>query len=348
MVVVRAVRLGLRVTTTPIRLGHADGRGTSHYRPVLDSLRIARACCAHVFIGESSRRDAPSRSSRRLSVLARTPRSMHRSSGPHASPARTLSRHRRVLVPASRTGASRRPPSWTEWISVPVFGGLLLPGAWPHPRRAGRQPRASARTGRRLESLRRSFRTIWAFSWCFTERYRLAGEPRTLQRRGRRRGALAPGHGRCGRHDPLDRAPRSVGNGDGFRRVELTAPGPHRARERNRSARAAIRRGTDLAAPTTPTSHTFAGQDLGLAVKLATALRDGDVVALQGDRPREGGRTVTVSLFGRPMALPTGPAALARAATRHRFCPSSTFETVGSGSAPSMRPPIRRRAHRGP
>lgn len=40
-VVVRAVRLGMRVTTTPIRLGHADGRGTSHYRPVLDSLRIA-------------------------------------------------------------------------------------------------------------------------------------------------------------------------------------------------------------------------------------------------------------------------------------------------------------------
>lgn len=42
-VVVRAVRLGLRVTTTPIRLGHADGRSTSHYRPVLDSLRIAAA-----------------------------------------------------------------------------------------------------------------------------------------------------------------------------------------------------------------------------------------------------------------------------------------------------------------
>jgi glycosyltransferase involved in cell wall biosynthesis len=40
-VVVRAVRLGLRVTTTPIRLGHTDGRSTSHYRPVLDSLRIA-------------------------------------------------------------------------------------------------------------------------------------------------------------------------------------------------------------------------------------------------------------------------------------------------------------------
>jgi glycosyltransferase involved in cell wall biosynthesis len=40
-VVVRAVRRGLRVTATPIRLGKADGRGTSHYRPIPDSLRIA-------------------------------------------------------------------------------------------------------------------------------------------------------------------------------------------------------------------------------------------------------------------------------------------------------------------
>ena len=40
-VVVRAVRRGLRVTTTPVRLGKADGRGTSHYRPIQDSVRIA-------------------------------------------------------------------------------------------------------------------------------------------------------------------------------------------------------------------------------------------------------------------------------------------------------------------
>lgn len=40
-VVVRAVRRGMRVATTPVRLGKADGRGTSHYRPVMDSVRIA-------------------------------------------------------------------------------------------------------------------------------------------------------------------------------------------------------------------------------------------------------------------------------------------------------------------
>jgi glycosyltransferase involved in cell wall biosynthesis len=42
-VVVRAVRLGLRVVSVPVRLGFADGRTCSHYRPLVDSLRIARS-----------------------------------------------------------------------------------------------------------------------------------------------------------------------------------------------------------------------------------------------------------------------------------------------------------------
>ena len=42
-VVVRACRRGFRVVTVPVRLGFADGRTTSHYRPLVDSLRIARS-----------------------------------------------------------------------------------------------------------------------------------------------------------------------------------------------------------------------------------------------------------------------------------------------------------------
>jgi glycosyltransferase involved in cell wall biosynthesis len=42
-VVVRAARLGLRIMTVPVRLAFVDGRTTSHYRPVMDSLLIARA-----------------------------------------------------------------------------------------------------------------------------------------------------------------------------------------------------------------------------------------------------------------------------------------------------------------
>jgi glycosyltransferase involved in cell wall biosynthesis len=42
-VVVRAARAGFKVVTVPVRLAYADGRTTSHYRPLLDSLRIAGA-----------------------------------------------------------------------------------------------------------------------------------------------------------------------------------------------------------------------------------------------------------------------------------------------------------------
>jgi len=42
-VVVRAVRAGFKIAAVPIRLGYSDGRSTSHYRPLVDSLRIAVA-----------------------------------------------------------------------------------------------------------------------------------------------------------------------------------------------------------------------------------------------------------------------------------------------------------------
>jgi glycosyltransferase involved in cell wall biosynthesis len=42
-VVVRAARRGFKVVTVPVHLAYADGRTTSHYRPLLDSLRIAGA-----------------------------------------------------------------------------------------------------------------------------------------------------------------------------------------------------------------------------------------------------------------------------------------------------------------
>lgn len=42
-VLVRAARRGCRIMAVPIHLVIADGRGTSHYRPVVDSVRIALA-----------------------------------------------------------------------------------------------------------------------------------------------------------------------------------------------------------------------------------------------------------------------------------------------------------------
>lgn len=62
------------------------------------------------------------------------------------------------------------------------------------------------------------------------------------------------------------------------------------------------------------TTHFAAGMDPRLGLRLREALERGEMVALQGDRPRRGGSTVTTRLFGRPFAVPAGPMALARQA----------------------------------
>jgi phosphatidylinositol dimannoside acyltransferase len=59
---------------------------------------------------------------------------------------------------------------------------------------------------------------------------------------------------------------------------------------------------------------THFAEDPQLGVDLLDALRRGEIVALQGDRPRNGGRAAYISLFGRPFPVPVGPLALARAA----------------------------------
>lgn len=61
------------------------------------------------------------------------------------------------------------------------------------------------------------------------------------------------------------------------------------------------------------TTH-FSRDNPTLGAKLLAALRRGEIVGIQGDRPSSTGRSVEVELFGRPLALPVGPAALARAA----------------------------------
>lgn len=43
-VIVRAGRRGLRVVCVPVEMAVVDGRGTSHFRPLVDACRIFRAC----------------------------------------------------------------------------------------------------------------------------------------------------------------------------------------------------------------------------------------------------------------------------------------------------------------
>src|SRR5258708_33499978 len=76
-----------------------------------------------------------------------------------------------------------------------------------------------------------------------------------------------------------------------------------------------------------------------LGIALAEALRRGEIVALQGDRPRRNGRTHTAQLFGRPMRLPVGPQSLARA-TGAALVPGFSFREGPYTYRVVVRPPI--------
>ena len=85
--------------------------------------------------------------------------------------------------------------------------------------------------------------------------------------------------------------------------------------------------------------HFTHGRDPTLGARLLSALRRGEVVALQGDRPGAGGRSVRVELFGRPLEVPAGPAALARAAGAP-LLPVFVFRSGRRRAVICFRPPI--------
>ena len=168
-----------------------------------------------------------------------------------------------------------------------------------------------------LETQRRIFLTMWNFAWCFLERgesmsgtrqvtFGIDGEPIWNGVTSGDRGFITLtahiGSWESGARVPSSKSERTVH----LVREEEVDP---RAQEFIRGMIEDHSRDIDFKV------HFAAGGDPSLGAELLNALRDGDIVALQGDRPRSGGRTVRVSLFGRPFDLPAGPAALARAAS---------------------------------
>jgi KDO2-lipid IV(A) lauroyltransferase len=163
------------------------------------------------------------------------------------------------------------------------------------------------------ERQRRIFRTLWSFAWCLSERYERLSTNRRFDVQA----------------DGLDTWQDLHSRGDGFLMVtahigawEVGSMMPsardarhvHVVREAETDPRAQefISGLIRQAAGALYTTH-FA-EDPQLGMTLLDALRQGDIVALQGDRPRTGGRKAEVTLFGRPYPLPIGPAVLARAA----------------------------------
>ena len=164
------------------------------------------------------------------------------------------------------------------------------------------------------ERQRRIYRTMWSFGWCMNERYERLTTRRpfhvetealehwneaTRENRGL---VLVTAH--LGNFEVGSMLPAEMVR----RRVQLV-------REPEVDAQAqAFLEGVLGGFTQERYRMRFQRGDPLQGMELLDALRQGEIVAMQGDRPRAGGRSIDATLFGRPFPLPPGPAALARSA----------------------------------
>lgn len=198
-----------------------------------------------------------------------------------------------------------------------------------------------------FERQRRIYRTMWNFAWCLTERYERIGPSAQQASRAAKEVCGVEGE------DTWRRALESpegwilvtahighweVGSlmapEDASRHVHVV-----REEEMDKQAQEFVRSMVAERHQDGLTMH-FAGDDPALGAKLLQMLRRGDLVAVQGDRPRAAARSVKVQLFDRPIELPAGPAALARAAGVV-LMPVFVFRTGRHHSRIVFRPPVR-------
>jgi KDO2-lipid IV(A) lauroyltransferase len=158
---------------------------------------------------------------------------------------------------------------------------------------------------------RRIWRTLWQAAWAQTERYERLFTDREFDVTARRGERLE--EARCGggfifltAHVGNWETASALRGGHGGRRIHVV-----REEELDPEAQTFV---ADLLRHSLGEHYVthFAATDPLLGLALREALERGEIVALQGDRPRRGGRTIEVELFGRPYPLPAGPPALAR------------------------------------
>lgn len=237
---------------------------------------------------------------------------------PHAP---VIGRFVRWLGPLHVTGAfwfrfhrfgARVLPARAKFVFVPLFTSFFFV--------ALRRIRAAVasnlvpvlgRCGWR-ERQRRIFKTLLTFAWCLTERYErlsvdlpfeFSFEDRELldsELRDDRGLIFVTSH--IGNWEIGAAESGSLG-----RKVHLV-----REPELDPKAQRFIEKLLEERMDEQFTTH-FASDDISLAIELRDALARGDLVALQGDRPRAGSRVIAVELFGRPFEVPAGPLVLARA-----------------------------------
>jgi KDO2-lipid IV(A) lauroyltransferase len=274
-------------------------------------------------------------------------------SAPVAPQAPRRGRLARLLGPLHVTGvvwyrlhrwATAHLPEWAIRAGMPVCVGFFYLVLWPIDRAIERNLRPVLGPSGWWTGQRRALRTLYRYAWCLSERYErlnvVSGETRgELEVEGLehwRRLHEAPegfillsahvGHWELGSMAGAARSDRVV----------------HLVREEEMDA-AAQRFVAGLLARQSGDRyrvHFARPEDPLLGLELLRALRDGAIVALQGDRPRAGGESIRVPMFGLDYALPIGTAALARSAGV-RILPVFVFRTGRRRACCVFRTPVR-------
>jgi len=204
-------------------------------------------------------------------------------------------------------------PKWGVNVIVAVFTCLFFPCLIKARRAISRNLEAVLGPCGFLRRQLRIFRSMWTFGWCLSERYERLATNRSFRidiDLPRWQSLFEPGHGfvmvtaHLGNFEVGSMLPAFEED----RQVHVV-----REKEADPEAQQFIQELLVRAGGTRYVTH-FEGEHALQGVELVHVLRDGGIVGVQGDRPRSGGRTVPVTLFGRPFPLPAGPAALARAA----------------------------------
>lgn len=161
---------------------------------------------------------------------------------------------------------------------------------------------------------RRIYATMWEFAWCLTERYERLTTDRSFElamsdvEHWHAVASSDQGFVMITAHLGMYEVSSMLPTPNGPRHIHLV-----REPEVDPRAQEFIRQCFRSAEGAHFTIH-FQSEDPLQGMIFLDALRRGEIVAMQGDRPRAGSRTVDATLFARPIALPSGPAALARTA----------------------------------
>ncbi len=206
-------------------------------------------------------------------------------------------------------------PSWIAWVITPIFVSFFFVALRSIRRGVAANLEAVLGPCGWWRRQLRIWNTFHSFAWSQTERYERLLTDREFRMEGERwevweravaspRGVvLVTGH--VGNWEMASTLPEARGGS----RLHVV-----REEEMDPEAQAFVAERLARRTDDGYVTHFAAGVEPSLGVKLYEALTRGEVVALQGDRPRRQGRSVPVTFLDRPHRLPAGPLALARQA----------------------------------